>query len=208
MISYIRGKVIDRNESSVVIDVGGIGYEVWVPYGFLCSLERTDGEVEVYTYMQVREDGIFLFGFPDKQDLRIFKLLITVSGIGPKGALSIMSSMTTEQLILSVLSDDAKTIAKTPGIGAKTAGKLVIELKDKVSLSDTLGNDYTIAGTKHAVLEDNKDNGIPSSMRNEAVEALSALGYSPTDALKAVKAVEAEPGMTVDKLLKLALKNI
>ena len=212
MISYIRGDVLFRNEASVVIDVNGIGYEVFVPNNVMGAIERAQGQVELYTYLQVKEDGIALFGFGSRQDLNTFKLLITVNGIGPKGALGLMSYMTTKDLILAVLADDAKAIAKAPGIGAKTAGKLILELKDRFKLEDTLsgGIDPGFAATAAAYAAEqtasvSEDDGL-SAMKNEAVQALTALGYSSSEALKAVRSVPIEEGMTVEKFLKAALK--
>ncbi len=211
MISYIRGEVLFRNEGSVVIDVNGIGYEVFVPYNVLCALERATGQVELYTYMQVKEDGVALFGFATRQDLRTFKLLITVNGIGPKGALGIMSYMRTEDLMLAVLADDVKTIAKAPGIGAKTAGKLVLELKDKFRLEDTF--DTPLARDSKAPAASSSADSASgsddySAIRNEAVQALIALGYSSSESLKAVRSVKDEDGLTLEKLLKMSLKYI
>ena len=213
MISYIRGDVLFRNESSVVIDVNGIGYEVFVPYNVLCTLERTGGQVELYTYLQVKEDGISLFGFATRQDLNTFKLLITVNGIGPKGALGLMSYMTTKDLILAVLADDAQAISKAPGIGAKTAGKLILELKDKFKLEDTLGTgtDFGFAGdtaNTAAASAGVSESDEYAAMKSEAVQALTALGYSSSEALKAIRSVPEEEGMTVEKLLKLGLKYL
>lgn len=207
MIAYLRGIVHERTENSVILDVNGVGYEVFVPYRTLCRLERSTEEVELYTFLQVTEDHFALFGFMNRQDLKTFKLLIGVSGIGPKGALGILSYMTTEELIMAVVSGDHKTIAKTPGIGAKTAAKLVLELKDKFSLSDALD---TSVGAEDRSGSDSFAAGaaIDSDTRNDAVAALTALGYSPSESLRAVRSVEPEEGMTSDRLLKLALKNI
>lgn len=209
MISYIRGEVIDHNESSVVIDVNGLGYEIFVPYRVLCSLERVTGQVELYTYLAVKEDQIALYGFSSKEELKAFKLLITVSGIGPKGALAILSNMTTEDLILAVLSDDAKSISKVPGIGAKTAGKLVIELKDRFSLQDTLHapSALEIQGGGSKINEDQTGEGAQTAL-DEAVSALTALGYSSTEALKAVRAVDNAKNMTTEQILKNSLKYL
>ena len=211
MISYIRGDVLFRNESSVVIDVNGIGYEVFVPYPVLCAMERAQGsQVELYTYLQVKEDGVALFGFADRQDLATFKYLITVNGIGPKGALGIMSYMSTKDLMLAVLAEDAKAIAKAPGIGAKTASKLIIELKDKFKLEDTFDGGIPAAdlGNAQAKAGAAAEPDDLAEIKNEAVQALTALGYSSGEALKAVRSVPAEDGMTVEKLLKAALKYI
>ncbi len=218
MISYIRGEVLFRNESSVVIDVNGLGYEVFVPYNVMCALERATGVIELYTYMQVKEDGMALFGFASKQDLSTFKLLITVNGIGPKGAMGVMSYMTTQDLILAVLSDDVKAIAKAPGIGSKTAGKLILELKDKFKLEDTLSGagfdavalkgSAAAAASAGAAGTEEASSARDSQMRNEAVQALVALGYSSSEALKAVRSVPDEDGMTVETLLKKSLKYL
>jgi Holliday junction DNA helicase RuvA len=211
MISYIRGDVLFRNEQSVVIDVNGIGYEVFVPYNVLCAMERAQGtQVELYTYLQVKEDGIALFGFADRQELAMFKHLITVSGIGPKGALGILSHMSTRDLMLAVLAEDAKAIAKAPGIGAKTASKLIIELKDKFKLEDTFDSGISAAdlGVNAAAAKAAPESDETAEIKNEAVQALTALGYSSSEALKAVRSVPAEEGATVEQLLKSALKYI
>lgn len=210
MISYIRGEMLFRNENSVVVDVNGIGYEVFVPYNFMCALERASGTVEMYTYLQIKEDGAALFGFATRADLRTFKLLITVNGIGPKGALGIMSYMTTEELMLAVLADDAKAISKAPGIGAKTAGKLVLELKDKFKLEDTMSGTVTMSDVSavSAAAAGSAPSGAKgnSDVRSEAVQALTALGYSSSEALKAVRSVPDADDLSVEKLLKLSLK--
>lgn len=206
MISYIRGEVIDKNDSSVVIDVNGIGYEVFVPNRVLGSIDRSTGPVELYTYLQVKEDGLSLFGFTSKQDLRTFKLLITVSGIGPKGALSILSNTSTENLILYVVSEDVKAISKLPGIGAKTAGKLVLELKDKFSLSDTLKVDQAILTPDKADFRE--ESALASAARDEAIAALVSLGYSASESVKAVRSVQNAEEMTSEQLLKASLKLI
>ena len=125
MISYIKGKLADVAADSIVIDVSGIGWQVYVP-----------GQVKIHTWLQVREDAMTLFGFLTKDDLRIFKLLIGVNGIGPKNALAVLSVMTTDDLRFAILGDDPKAIAKTPGVGTKTAQRLILELKDKISLED------------------------------------------------------------------------
>ena len=217
MISYIRGDVLFRNESSVVIDVNGIGYEVFVPYNVMCAIERSQGQIELYTYMQVKEDGVALFGFATRQDLRTFKLLITVNGIGPKGAIGLMSYMTTEDLMLAVMAEDTKAIAKAPGIGTKTAGKLILELKDKFGVDDVFDRpltgmpaaDGSPAGSAAASTSDEQDKGQKESaaeVRNLAVSALVSLGYTSSEALKAVRAVPEADSMTVEQLLKNSLK--
>lgn len=218
MISYIRGDVLFRNESSVVVDVGGIGYEVFVPYGVLCDIERRVGQIELYTYMQVREDAICLYGFATREDLRTFKLLISVNGVGPKVALGVMSYMTTQDLMLAVLADDAKAIAKAPGIAAKTAGKVILELKDKFKLTDALeGTDGFVGGaglqasdskTGKADSNSKQETASFAAAKNEAVQALVALGYSSSEALKAVRSIPADDSLKADDILRLSLKNL
>jgi holliday junction DNA helicase RuvA len=201
MIAYVRGELAGVYASSVVIEVAGIGYELFVTSSFAESLQGRCGEqIQLYTYMNVKEDGITLFGFPDEDARSVFKALITVSGIGPKGALGILSYMTTDDLRFAVLSEDAKTIAKAPGIGLKTAGKLILELKDKFKLEDAFESKLKLAAGAAT--------GVRDSVRNDVTEALTALGYSASEAVKAVQSVEMTPDMTTDQLLKLSLKQI
>lgn len=200
MIAYVKGELSEVTEEFIVVESNGIGYEISVPFTVINRLPAMGNEVKIYTYMHVREDAMKLFGFLTKDDLKIFKLLITVNGIGPKGALGILSSITPDDLRFAVLADDVKAISKAPGIGTKTAKKLILELKDKLKLEEAfevrLAN--TEAGQADAVnLE---------SIRSEAVMALTALGYSNTDALKAVRQVELTENMTVEELLKKSLK--
>ena len=136
MIAFLRGTVEDIAESSLVLDVHGVGYEVLVPGQLLSSISGTGQELKLYTYMQVREDAVVLFGFLTKDDLAMFKMLIGVNGVGPKAGLAILSALGADDLRFAVLSDDAKKIAKTPGIGAKTAQKIILELKDKLHPAD------------------------------------------------------------------------
>ena len=136
MFNYIKGKLAGITENSIIVENGGIGYEIFVPVTDTGSLWQTGKEVKVYTYLHVREDLVQLFGFMDKDALDLFKMLITVSGIGPKGALGILGAMGADSLRFAVLADDAKTIAKAPGIGLKTAGKLILELKDKLKVKE------------------------------------------------------------------------
>ena len=157
-------------------------------------------EVKVYTYLHVREDAMILFGFLTKDDLFVFRLLLGVSGIGPKGALAILSVMTTDDLRFAVLGDDAKAIAKAPGVGAKTAQRLILELKDKLSLED--------AFEQKLAKNDNPVQNKAKGAKNEAIEALVALGYSSSEALKALNGIEITDDTDVEDILKAALKNM
>ena len=136
MIAYIKGVLEDIGVGSVVVDNNGVGYEISVPDNLVNELPAIGNEVKIYTYLHVREDVMQLFGFLEKSDVEMFCLLITVSGIGPKGALGILSVLTSEDLKFAILAGDAKTISSAPGIGKKTAEKTILELKDKVKLED------------------------------------------------------------------------
>ena len=206
MISYLRGKYLDRTEEgSLIIDVGGIGFEVFVPGEvFGKAAYNSNEEIELYTYMQVKEDGMSLFGFASLDELSVFKKIISVSGIGPKGGLSILSTLNREQFIMSVLDEDSDRIAKAPGIGKKTAAKLVLELKDKFSLSDAMGGAVSLSDINKADGTSKADDGIVK----DAIAALVALGYSASESTKAVRGVQITEDMTVDKLLSLSLRNM
>lgn len=203
MINYIIGKLAGVTQSSIIVENGGIGYEILVPLSVIDRVGQVGNEIKIYTYMHVREDLLQLFGFMEKDELDVFKLLITVSGIGPKGALGILGSMGVDDLRFAVLTGDSKTIAKAPGIGAKTAGKLILELRDKLKFNDVKDTNQDISA--NALPNSNDDS---KQMISDAVAALSALGYLPTDAMKAVKSVEVGTYSTVEELLKLSLKRI
>ncbi len=198
MITYLNGELTEIYENNIVIECYGVGYEVMVPASILDSLPSVGTTIKIYTFQNVKEDVLDLYGFTSRDDLNIFKLLITVNGIGPKGALSILSVISPDDLRIAVLSDDAKAIQKAPGIGGKTAQKLIIELKDKLSLDDVLTKGFT---NNDVVVSDN-------SPRNEAVEALVALGYSSSESLRAVKSIEITDNMDSEIILKEALKKL
>ena len=138
MISYVRGELAAIEEQKAVVDVGGIGYGVYMPQQAMALLPEIGSTVKLYTYLNVKEDAMQLFGFLTRDDLEIFKLVIGVSGIGPKGGLNILSSMSPDELRFAVMSGDAKAISAAPGIGKKTAEKLIVELRDKVDIEDML----------------------------------------------------------------------
>lgn len=202
MIAFVKGRVEDLTDENVVIEVGGIGYNVKISTGTAAVIPGMGEEIKLYTYTSVREDAFQLFGFLSKDELEIFKKLITVNGIGPKGGLSILSVMSADDIRFAVVSGDAKMIAKAPGIGKKTAERVILDLKDKISLEDTLiHKEMTgVPGLSAA--------GADNPARNEAVEALTALGYSASDALRAVKAVPINEDTDVETILKQALKNM
>lgn len=204
MIAYIIGKVADINitENNVVLEAGQIGYNVKISSQTAEMLPRIGEEVKLYTYTLVREDAFQLYGFVTKDDLEIFKKLITVNGIGPKGGLAILSAMSADNLRFAVLSGDAKEIAKAPGIGKKTAERIILDLKDKISLEDTMiSREMSGANLSTPGMEE-------ESVGREAAEALTALGYSYSDAWKAVQRVEITEDMDAGEILKQALKKI
>ena len=198
MISYIKGEIADVSEDRIVIENNGIGYNIFVPKSIIQTLPSLGSEMKIYTYLYIREDAMNLYGFLTKDDLNIFKLLIGVSGIGPKGALGILSVITPDELRFAVLSDDVNAIKKAPGIGGKTAQKLIIELKDKLNIEDILnGGEQESSGVNET-----------DDIKGQAVQALVALGYSQSSAFKAVNKVGAESMTDVEDVLKAALKNI
>ncbi|HCM91088.1 MAG TPA: Holliday junction branch migration protein RuvA [Lachnospiraceae bacterium] len=200
MIGFLRGKLEAIYDERIVIDVNGMGFNVSMPVRELELLEPMGSDVKVYTYLAVREDAMQLYGFITADSLELFKLLIQVNGIGPKGALALLSAMSVEDLRFAIMSGDVGTISKAPGIGAKTAQRLIIDLKDKVSVRDML-NTYSV----------NNMSAVPSEMnsaRAEAIEALTALGYSSTDALRAVRESGADEAADTETIIKLAFKQL
>lgn len=196
MISYIRGELAAVGEEQVVVEVQGIGYGIFMPGQAMTMLPPIGSEVKIHTYLNVREDAMQLFGFLTKDDLKVFRLLIGVNGIGPKGGLNILSKMTPDDLRFAVLAGDVKAISAAPGIGKKTAEKLIIELKDKLNIDDVLTKEEEVMS-------------VPlggADMQSEAVQALVALGYGSAESLKAVKKVPMTETMTVEELLKQSLK--
>ncbi|KAB1439787.1 Holliday junction branch migration protein RuvA [Candidatus Galacturonibacter soehngenii] len=202
MLSYIKGEIIDIEEDLLILESNDIGYNIRISGQTASNLPSVGNHVKIYTYMHVREDAIQLFGFISKDDLNVFKLLIGVSGIGPKGALGILSVLSADDIRFAVLSDDVKTISKAPGIGTKTAQRMIIELKDKLKLEDAF----------EQKLENNKQEGLNQSKKDgakgEAVLALTALGYSNSEALKAVKEADITEDMDSETILKAALKKL
>ena len=196
MIGFVEGIIEYIDVDKIVVNNNGVGYNVFMPASQIDTL-NVDETVRVFTYLNVREDAMQLFGFLTRDDLEVFKLLITVNGIGPKGGLAVLSTITTDDLRVAVISEDAKAISKAPGIGAKTAQKVIIELKDKLNLEDVL----------EPKLDANFQVNDNNSM-SEAVMALVALGYSQADAYRAVKSIDNIEELDVENVIKMALKKI
>ena len=202
MIAFIKGEIADMTEGSLILDVNGIGYEVLVPGQTISMVEGIGQAVKLHTYLQVREDAVTLFGFLSKDDLQMFRMLTGVSGMGPRAGLNILSSLGADDLRFAILADDAKRIAKAPGIGAKTAKKIILELKDRLDLEEAFEKKLSSGQA------DRETAAAGSQVVQDAVEALTALGYGSTEALKAVRAVNPPEDMGVEEVLKEALKRM
>lgn len=202
MYSYIKGELVEMTEDSIVVETYGIGYNIRIPQSILDSFTGIGQKVKIYTYTYVREDAIHLYGFLSRDDLMVFQLLLGVSGIGPKGALAILSVMTPDDLRFAVLGEDDKTIAKAPGIGKKSAQRLIIELKDKLKLEDAAVIKSSSEPSDHS-----EGAGI-HGIKKEAVMALTALGYSSGEAMKVVSQVEIKEDSSVEEVLKASLKQM
>lgn len=200
MLAYIKGTLAAVTEDGIIIENNGIGYDIKTP-DLSGELPAVGSQYTVYTYLYVREDMICLYGFSTRQQLRTFKLLITVSGIGPKVAMGILSALTVDQLNFAILSDDSKTIAKAPGIGPKGAKKLILELKDKLDLEEAF--DSFGFGTESEAGEAPADD-----VMSLTAQGLVSLGYSNSEALRAIKAVDGADQMDAETLLGEALKKL
>ena len=200
MYSYLKGELVEILDDTIVVEVNNVGYNVHIPASMIDNFTGTGQKIKIYTYLHVKEELMELYGFLTRDDLNVFKLLLGVSGIGPKGALAILTVMTPDDLRFAVLGEDAKAIAKAPGIGSKTAQRLILELKDKLKLEEVFER-------KAASAEAGQGDAL-SGVKSEAVQALAALGYSSSEALKAVNGVELIPDITVEEVLKAALKQM
>ena len=198
MIAYIKGELVILEEDRVIVDVGGVGYGIYMPGRAMSALPPIGSEVLFHTYLNVKEDAMQLYGFLTRDDLAVFRKVITVSGIGPRGGLSILSQLSADDLRFAVMSGDAKAISAAQGIGKKTAEKLILELKDKLSMPDL---EHYAASEDTSVVS-----AATGGIQQDAVSALVALGYGNTEALKAVRQVELTEGMNVEDVLKQALK--
>ena len=202
MYYYLNGELAYRDLSTCVIDCGGVGYRLTV--SFLTSeslMTKVGKQVKLYTHLAVREDGIELFGFGSYEEKECFNRLTSVSGIGPKAAMNILSTMSPEKLAVAICTEDKKAIAKAPGIGAKSAARIILELKDKMS-NEVFGgdNDFSASSTSAASF-------VSNSAISEAAEALAVLGYDKNTVLSALKNID--PSVTdTGEIIKLALKKL
>lgn len=205
MIAYIKGVFAEAEANTVVIETaGGVAYEISVMPADLEKLPALGEELKLYTYLQVKEDGVALYGFLSKTDLTVFKLLLTVSGIGPKSGLGILSAVGVPDLKAAVMTEDADRIAAAPGVGKKTAGRLIIELKDKLAaLTDEIAEMFAAEPE-----EESTSGPAEKALRENAVQVLVALGYVRKEAVKAVQKVEITEDMTEDDMIRLSLREL
>ena len=200
MISFVQGILAAREDDLIVVQAGPVGLNIHVPLTVIEQLPKTGEEVMIHTYLKVAEDALTLYGFLHQQDREMFCRLINVNGIGPKGALAILSTLTPDDLRMAVLTGDAKAISRAPGVGMKTAQRIILDLKDKISFEDLESfAEQDTAGTA--------GRGAAAGAASEAVEALVQLGYSLSDAGKAVRAVEGAEQMDSEQILKAALRQ-
>lgn len=192
MYYYIRGKYITHRENFVVVEAGGVGYKIFTSALNLEKMPEVGSEITMYTHLYVREDMQDLYGFISNEEITLFLQLMSVSGVGPKAALSIMSVMTCEQFALAVITNDTKSITKAQGIGPKAAQRIVLELKDKLKTTEALPESI-----KETTLEQTNN-------QSEAVTALVVLGYSVNEAKRAVSGTDSE--LPVEQMIKEALK--
>ena len=200
MISYVKGALAEKSGDRIVVEAGPVGLGIYVPLSVLEVLPPLGEEGKIYTYLQVREDDLSLYGFLNRQDLDMFRRLIGVNGIGPKGALGILSALSPDDLRLAILTGDAKAISKAPGVGAKTAQRIILDLKEKVSAEEMLAS---VADT-----EERTSVPLMQEAGREAATALVALGYSNLEASKAVKNVQITEDMDAEAVLRASLKYL
>lgn len=201
MIAYVHGIIEDISEDNVVIDVGGIGYNVRISADTASNLPAVGETVRLYTYTLVREDAFLLYGFLSRDALDIFKKCITVNGIGPKGAMALLSVMDADSLRYAIMSGDAKAISKAPGIGIRTAERLILDLKDKIKIDDTM-----IA--REIIDTASASQSGEGQQKREAIEALVSLGYGRTESIKAINSISGVEEMDSGAILKAALKKM
>ncbi|MGN1422043.1 MAG: Holliday junction branch migration protein RuvA [Oscillospiraceae bacterium] len=196
MIYSVRGELVHTEPGLAVVECGGVGYACRTTANTLAKI-RSGGEVKLFTYLHMTENAVDLFGFADSGELQCFRQLISVSGVGPKAALSILSDITPSKLALCVATGDSKTLTRSPGIGAKIAQRIVLELKDKVAKEQRVSAQEFAGGA------------VPAAAGNavqEALNALAVLGFAPVQAQEALKGADAS--LPVEELIKFALKNL
>lgn len=199
MFNYIRGKLAEKSGEYVVIDNGGIGWQVQVPATVSAVLPACGEEVKLYTYLVVREDALQLFGFLTPEELNLFKLLLTVSGIGPKGALAVISTLSPAEFFLAIAHENVKALTKIPGIGTKSAKRMIVELKEKAA---------AMGAVKAEMPAFVVDRQAESQNYQDALAALIALGYNGSEAQAVLQAIEGSQELSTQELIKKALVRL
>lgn len=199
MIAYISGALVSAGENYIVIDNHGMGYRIFVSGKFLEHIPAYGTQIKIYTHMYIREDELTLYGFHSEEELSVFRILIGISGVGPKVAMAILTALTIQELQLAVISEDAKTISKANGVGAKGASRIILELKDKLKMEDMMDAAY-----EQSIVQDTQD----LNAARDAILALVNLGYSNSEAALAVKKIGDTSQMNIESILKAALKKL
>lgn len=199
MIAYISGALVSAGENYIVIDNHGMGYRIFVSGKFLEHIPAYGTQIKIYTHMYIREDELTLYGFHSEEELSVFRILIGISGVGPKVAMAILTALTIQELQLAVISEDAKTISKANGVGAKGASRIILELKDKLKMEDMMDAAY-----EQSIVQDTQD----INAARDAILALVNLGYSNSEAALAVKKIGDTSQMDIESILKAALKKL
>ena len=199
MIAYISGALVSAGENYIVIDNHGMGYRIFVSGKFLEHIPAYGTQIKIYTHMYIREDELTLYGFHSEEELSVFRILIGISGVGPKVAMAILTALTIQELQLAVISEDAKTISKANGVGAKGASRIILELKDKLKMEDMMDAAY-----EQSIVQDTQD----LNAARDAILALVNLGYSNSEAALAVKKIGDTSQMDIESIVKAALTKL
>lgn len=197
MFAYIKGKLEMKFQDYIVVEAGGgIGYKIFMSANAMQKIGEVGNEVKIYTYLRVREDDVSIYGFSSNEELRMFELLLSVSGIGAKSALTILSNIAPSKLALAVISNDVTTLKALPGIGAKSAARMVLELKDKLKTESSVSTETPVE-VEEAILEDNK--------QSEAISALMVLGYTRKEVEQVFAKIKEKDTLSVEELIRKAL---
>lgn len=200
MINYIKGIFIESTSEKIIVENNGIAYDMFFPASNMANLPVENSEIKVYTYMSVREDDISLYGFLTEEDRDVFLMLLTVNGVGPKGALNIISTFGFNETVRLITKGDNKKLSEVKGLGQKTASKIIIELSDKIKK-------INIGNTKDFIKENNEVNEKINLIKEEVVEALVSLGHQKKAAVDMVSSIHCDENMRADELLKMVLKQ-
>lgn len=201
MLAYIKGILEIKTKGYIVVEAGGLGYKIFMPESTIANTGNIGDKVQIYTFMRVREDDVSLYGFLTNEELRMFELLLSVGGIGAKGALGILSNIAPSQFALAVISNDVAILKKVPGIGPKTAQRAILELKDKLKKEQeiSIAEGEETSNIEQVIKEDEKV--------SEAISALQVLGYSKREIVEALQAIEVT-SLSVEDIIKKGLANL